>query len=205
MHQRTNHAYQKFKNHRKSISVSWPVSVKQTAKSHCLVTLLSLSVLNKRLKSHCLVKTWGKGEVVFYHCKQILPLCQCRNRFDFLIAEHTWHSQPFQFQKTCFHCRVQNRSCVCHFWIQNNSFRQLHANENGINNIDLHLIDSYQSTSPKPHQSGAPFASVRRFPKEQWYRAGVFFFSPPPPLCPSFALAPTLRVTIFTLPNLPSS
>ena len=25
------------------------------------------------------------------------------------------------------------------------------------------------------------------------------FFLPPPPLCPSFALAPTLRVTIFTL------
>ena len=31
---------------------------------------------------------------------------------------------------------------------------------------------------PKPHQSGAPFASVRSFPKEQWYRAGVFFFLP---------------------------
>ena len=31
------------------------------------------------------------------------------------------------------------------------------------------------------------------------------FFSPPPPLFPSFALAPTLRVTIFTLPNLPPS
>ena len=31
-----------------------------------------------------------------------------------------------------------------------------------------------------PHQSGAPFASVRRFPKEQWYRAGVFFFLPSP-------------------------
>ena len=27
-------------------------------------------------------------------------------------------------------------------------------------------------------------------------------FSPPPPLFPSFALAPTLRVTNFTLPNL---
>ena len=31
------------------------------------------------------------------------------------------------------------------------------------------------------------------------------FFSPPPPLFPSFALAPTLRVTVFTLPNLPSA
>ena len=32
-----------------------------------------------------------------------------------------------------------------------------------------------------------------------------YFFSPPPPLVPSFALAPTLRVTIFTLPNVPPS
>ena len=31
------------------------------------------------------------------------------------------------------------------------------------------------------------------------------FFSPPPPLFPSFVLAPTLRVTTFTLPNLPPS
>ena len=30
-----------------------------------------------------------------------------------------------------------------------------------------------------------------------------YFFSPSPPLVPSFALAPTLRVAIFTLPNLP--
>ena len=37
--------------------------------------------------------------------------------------------------------------------------------------------------SPKPHQSGAPFASVRRFAKEQCYRAGVFFLPLPlPPL-----------------------
>ena len=32
----------------------------------------------------------------------------------------------------------------------------------------------------------------------------IFFYSSPP-LFPSFALAPTLRVTIFTLPNLPPS
>ena len=44
------------------------------------------------------------------------------------------------------------------------------------------------------HQSGAPFANVRSFPKEQSYRAGVFF-SPlplaPPPSYPasSFPLA----------------
>ena len=33
----------------------------------------------------------------------------------------------------------------------------------------------------------------------------VFFFFPPPPRFPSFTLAPTLRVTISTLPNLPLS
>ena len=32
-----------------------------------------------------------------------------------------------------------------------------------------------------------------------------YFFSPPPPPFPSFALAPTARVTISTLPNLPLS
>lgn len=32
------------------------------------------------------------------------------------------------------------------------------------------------------HQSEAMFASVWSFPKEQWYRAGIFFFSPPLPL-----------------------
>ena len=31
------------------------------------------------------------------------------------------------------------------------------------------------------------------------------FFSPSPPLFPSFALGPTLTVTIFTLPDLPPS
>ena len=32
LHQRANHEDQKFENHRKSISVSWPLSVKQAAK-----------------------------------------------------------------------------------------------------------------------------------------------------------------------------
>ena len=44
--------------------------------------------------------------------------------------------------------------------------RTLRANENRIINIDLQLIGRHQSTSPMPHQSGAPFASVRSFPKE---------------------------------------
>ena len=59
----------------------------------------------------------------------------------------------------------------------------LSRKENGINNIDLHLTDRHQPTSPMPHQSGASFASVQSFPKEQCYRAGVFFFlSSPTPL-----------------------
>ena len=36
LHQRANHEDQKFKRHRKSISVSWPLSVKQAIKSHLL-------------------------------------------------------------------------------------------------------------------------------------------------------------------------
>ena len=48
----------------------------------------------------------------------------------------------------------------------------------------------------------ALFASVRSFPKEQRYRAGVFFLLFPPTF-PSFTLAPTLRVAISSLPNLP--
>ena len=65
---------------------------------------------------------------------------------------------------------------------------QLRANENGINNIDLQLIDRHQSISTKWHQSGAPFASVRSFPKNNDI-GQAFVFSPPPPL-PPFLLSP---------------
>ena len=41
LHQRANHEDQKFKRHRKSISVSWPLSVKQADK----ITLLPLHLL----------------------------------------------------------------------------------------------------------------------------------------------------------------
>ena len=57
---------------------------------------------------------------------------------------------------------------------------QLRANENGINNIDLQLIDRHQSISTKWHQSGAPFASVRSFPKDNDIGQAYFLFSPPP-------------------------
>ena len=36
-------------------------------------------------------------------------------------------------------------------------------------------------------------------------RKEIYFFLPSPPPFPSFALAPTVRVTISTLPNLPLS
>ena len=52
-----------------------------------------------------------------------------------------------------------------------------------------------------PHQSGAPFASVRSFPKEQRYRAGVFFFLPSPSSLSSFALPPTLSGYYFCSPQ----
>ena len=69
----------------------------------------------------------------------------------------------FEFTSAISEFRIiLSRSCV-----QNNSFPQLRANENGIINIDLQLIDRHQSTSPMPHQSGVPFAGVRSFPKEQ--------------------------------------
>ena len=90
-------------------------------------------------------------------------------------------SQLLQFQKTFFES-ILFKISVRKFWIQNNSFPQLCAYENGINNIDLQLIGRHQSTSRKPHQSGALFASVRSIPKEQWYRQAYFFSPLPSPL-----------------------
>ena len=43
------------------------------------------------------------------------------------------------------------------------------------------------------------------FPKITMISGRRIFFSPPPPPFPSFALKPTVRVTISTLPNLPLS
>ena len=89
----------------------------------------------------------GKSGVGFSTASKSCPEDQCRNRFDFLFAWYTRHSQPLQFQKTCFDRWVKIRIYIRHFCIRNNSFPQLHANENGINNIDLPLIDRHQSTS----------------------------------------------------------
>ena len=66
--------------------------------------------------------------------------------------------------------------------------RDIPSRSNSKRNKQYRLTVNWQASIyfPMPHQSGAPFASVRSFPKEQWYRAGVFF-SPLP--LPSFLLS----------------
>ena len=66
--------------------------------------------------------------------------------------------------------------------------RDIASRSNSKRNKQYRFTVNWQASIyvPMPHQSGAPFASVRSFPKEQWYRAGVFFFSPPPPLLSFF-------------------
>ena len=131
----------------------------------------------------------GKNGVGFSTASKSCPDASVEMALTFLLRntrDIPSHSNSKRLASTA---GVKIRIYVRHFWIQNNSFPQFRANENGIININLELTGRHQSTSPMPHQSGAPFARVRSFPKEQWYRAGVFFFSPPPPLFPSFALA----------------
>ena len=135
------------------------------------------------------ILAWGKNGVGFSTASKSCPDASVEMALTFLLRntrDIPSHSNSKRLASTA---GVKIRIYVRHFWIQNNSFPQFRANENGIINIDLKLIGRHQCTSPMPHQSGAPFAIVRSFPKEQWYRAGVFFFSPPPPLFPSFALA----------------
>ena len=142
-----NHADQKFKNHRKSISVSWPLSVKQAAKKWCTARkscpdasveiALSFSLRNKR----------------------DIPCCSNSKRLVSFLRP------PFL----------------------NSEFPQLRENENGINNIDLQLIDRHQSTSPKPHQSGLRLPAYGVSQKNNDIGQAYFFFPPPPPF-PSFAL-----------------
>ena len=135
------------------------------------------------------ILAWGKSGVGFSTASKSCPDASVEMALTFLLrntCDIPSHSNSKRLASTA---GVKIRIYVWHFWIQNNSFPQFRANENGIINIDLKLNGRHQCTSPMPHQSGAPFAIVRSFPKEQWYRAGVFFFSPPPPLFPSFALA----------------
>ena len=109
------------------------------------------------------------------------------------------HSQPLQFQKTCFDSWVKIRIYVRHFWIKNNSFQRLNANGNGINNIDLQLIDRHQSTflcctnqelclpaygvSQKNNDIGLAFfflpsTSPLSFFRPCTYPKGCYFYSP---------------------------
>ena len=135
------------------------------------------------------ILAWGKNGEGFSTESKSCPDASVEMALTFLLRntrDIPSHSNSKRLASTA---GVKIRIYVRHFWIQNNSFPQFIANENGIINIDLKLIGRHQCTSPMPHQSEAPFAIVRSFPKEHWYRAGVFFFSPPPPLFPSFALA----------------
>ena len=132
---------------------------------------------------------WGKSGVGFSTASKSCPDASVEIALTFLLRNTRDIPSRSNSKRLASTAGVKIRIYVRHFWIQNNSFPQFRANENIIINIDLQLIGRNQSTSPMLHQSGAPFAIVRSFPKEQWYRAGVFFFSPPPPLFPSFALA----------------
>ena len=62
--------------------------------------------------------------------------------------------------------------------------RDIPSRSNSKRNKQYSLTVNWQASIyfPMPHQSGAPFASVRSFLKEQWYRAGVFFLPSPSPL-----------------------
>ena len=62
------------------------------------------------------------------------------------------------------------------------STRDIPSRSNSKRNKQYRLTVNWQASIyfPIPHQSGAPFASVQSFLKQQWYRAGVFFFLPSP-------------------------
>ena len=151
--------------------------------------LHNLLVRKKKRIGTSSILAWGKNGEGFSTASKSFPDASVEMVLSFLLRntrDIPSHSNSKRLASTV---GVKIRIYVRHFWIQNNSFPQFIANENGIINVDLKLIGRHQCTSPMPHQSEAPFAIVRSFPKEHWYRAGVFFFSPPPPLFPSFALA----------------
>ena len=67
--------------------------------------------------------------------------------------------------------------------------------------MDLPLIDRHQSTSLCRTNQELCLPAYGVSQNNNDIRQ-AYFFSPPPPPFPSFTLAPTLRVTISTLPNL---
>ena len=64
------------------------------------------------------------------------------------------------------------------------------------------MLRSRPVISALPPACSARESAMLKLPEE---RRRCIFSSPPPPPFPSFALAPTVRVTISTLPNLPLS
>ena len=143
------------------------------------------------------VSTWQfpvNKPIKFGPCCEAAPTCLWDSRID------SWHYRISCWTKYknngSYSRRSRPFSPLSHFspspspslFAPATQATQLRANENGINNIDLQLIDRHQSISTKWHQSGAPFCKRTEFPKEQWYWAGVCFFSPPP--LPPFLLSP---------------
>ena len=157
--------------------------------SYCYWTLQNIiySSGKKRFGTSSIL-AWGKSGVSFSTASKSCPEASVEIALTFLLRNTRDIPSRSNSKRLASTAGVKIRIYVRHFWIQNNSFPQFRANENIIINIDLQLIGMHQSTSPMLHQSGAPFAIVRSFPKEQWYPAGVFF-SPLP--LPPFLLSPS--------------
>ena len=134
------------------------------------------------------ILAWGKSGVGFSTASKSCPDASVEMALPFLLRNTSDIPRRSNSKRLASTAGVKIRIYVQHFWIQNNSFLQFRANENGIINVDLQLTDRHQSTSPMPHQSGAPFAIVSSFPIEQWYRGDVFFSPFPIPL---FLLSPS--------------
>ena len=134
------------------------------------------------------ILAWRKSGVSFSTASKSCPEASVEIALTFLLRNTRDIPSRSNSKRLASTAGVKIRVYVRLFWIQNNSFKQFRANENEIINIDLQLIGRHQSTSPMPHHSGALFAIVRSFPKEQWYRAGVFFS---PLSLPTFLLSPS--------------
>ena len=174
-----------------AISVSWPVSVKQAAKitfaqsKHRTVQSIIYPSGKKTYwnKQHFGMRHWWVKRGVGFSNASNCPDASIEIALTFWLR-NTRDISCRSNSKRLASTAVKIQIYVCHFWIQNNSFPQLLVACKRKRNKQYRI---QLSTSPKPHQSRNAFASVRAFPKEQWYRAGVFFS--PLPLALSFFCA----------------
>ena len=146
-----------------AISLSWPVRVKQAAKvtfahsKHRTVQSIMNPPEKKRIRTSSIL-AWGKRGVALAPggfsdaskscpgaCVEIALTFWLRNTRDISCRSNSKRLAPtaelkFEFTSAISEFRIiLSRS----FWLR--------ANENGINNIVLQLIDRHQSTSPKTH------------------------------------------------------